>query len=86
MIWVQIRSKAANRVLAGLGVVYAVAAVVLAAWLIKDTWGAAGLLDRLLEVVLVGVALVGIWFVANALHNLGVTMPRRSHARKPVNA
>ncbi|HXG59707.1 MAG TPA: hypothetical protein VNL91_11855 [Thermoanaerobaculia bacterium] len=71
---VTIESRVGNLLLGGLGVVYAVAAVVLLVYYFVQTWNAAGLIDRALQMVLVASAAVGVWFFLIARRNL-----QRSH-------
>jgi hypothetical protein len=72
MLRVSIHSRRGNAVLGFLGVVYAIAAVVLLAWHLAQTWGAAGTIDRAIQVILVGTLLMGVWFVRIAIANLGM--------------
>ncbi|MFZ2492674.1 MAG: hypothetical protein WA208_14435 [Thermoanaerobaculia bacterium] len=88
MLWVVIKSKWANWTLAFAGFLYVVSGIVLLCWLTLDTWGAAGLLDRGLQVMLLVVVTVGLWLAVNSLRNRGVRMPRlrvglRQHAAIP---
>lgn len=76
-----IRSKSGNVVLAALGVTYAVSALVVLVWFVADSWSAAEILDRALQLCLAASAACGIWFIATALENLGVSPPFRRHQR-----
>ena len=79
---VALQSRAGNVIIAALGIVYAVSAVVLLAYYVTDTWGAAGLVDRALQLALLVAALAGGIFVHIGLGNLrrGIT-PRRPAPR-----
>ena len=76
-----IRSRSGNVVLAALGVTYAVSALVVLIWFIADSWSAAAMLDRALQLCLAASAVCGVWFIATALDNLGISTPwfRRHH-------
>jgi hypothetical protein len=76
-----IRSRSGNVVLAALGVTYAVSAFVVLVWFVVDSWAAAAILDRALQLCLAASAACGIWFIVTALENLGVSGPlfRRHH-------
>ena len=76
-----IRSRSGNVVLAVLGVIYAVSALVVLIWFVVDSWAAAAILDRALQLCLAASAACGIWFIVTALQNLGVHGPwdRRHH-------
>lgn len=71
MLRLPVRSRRWNRVLAIVGAVYAVSAIVLLAWFIIDVWKAASIADRLLQLALLMSALCGAWMYANARANLG---------------
>lgn len=68
---VLIRSRNGNLILAVVGAIYALSAVAVLAWFVADVWQAAAFADLLLQVALVGATVTGIWFVSNALRNLG---------------
>ena len=68
-----IRSRGGNVVLAVLGALYAIAALVGFATLLRNTLVMRALIDAALQVLLLGTAAVGIWFVLVALDNLGKT-------------
>lgn len=74
---VQVRSRTGNTVLGILGVVYVCAAVALLAYHLMQTWGAAGRIDRAVQMVLLGSAAVGILFIVTAVRNLGVQWKHR---------
>lgn len=67
---IEIRSRFGNLVLGVLGVLYAVAASALLVYYLVQSWNAAGLIDRGLQLILFGSAVVGIWFVLIARDNL----------------
>lgn len=70
MVRVTIHSRTGNRVLAIAGALYAIAGVALFGWFVVDTWGAASLIDRALQMLLVGAIVVGLWFIYVARVNL----------------
>lgn len=70
-----IRSRSGNVVLAALGVTYVVSALVVLVWFVVDSWSAAAILDRALQLCLAASAACGIWFIVTALENLGVSGP-----------
>ena len=74
---VALRSRAGNIVIAVLGVTYAVSAVILLVLYVLDTWGAASLIDRVLQLALVGAAIAGVLFIAIAGQNLGFSLTWR---------
>ncbi len=77
-----IRSRSGNVVLAALGVTYAVSALVVLVWFVVDSWAAAAILDRAMQVCLAASAACGIWFIVTARENLGVSGPfSRRHQR-----
>ena len=77
-----IRSRSGNVVLAALGVTYAISALVVLVWFVMDSWSAAAILDRALQLCLAASAACGIWFIVTALGNLGVSGPTfRRHQR-----
>ncbi len=74
---IQVRSRIGNTALGILGVVYVCAAVALFAYHLMQTWGAAGLIDRAIQVVLLGSAALGWLFIVTAVQNLGLRLHRR---------
>jgi len=79
MLRVPIRSRSGNVVLAVVGVVYVVSAVVALGSVIQDAISAMALLSSLFQLSLVlALGLGGVWLVANALENLGVNLSRRT--------
>ena len=68
---IEVHSRTGNAVLGVLGCFYLVAAVVLLGYDLVQTWGAAGIIDRALQVALVMTALAGLFFIRIALQNLG---------------
>ena len=67
---VHIHSHRGNIVLGVIGLLYAIAATALLAVYVFQTSGAAGLIDRALQLVLLGTVLTGCWFVRIAAKNL----------------
>lgn len=85
MMRLPVRSRRWNLVLAILGAVYAVSAIVLLAWFIIDVWNAESISDRIMQFALVGSALYGIWIFVMALQNLGMRGQRQWHHTPGVN-
>lgn len=74
---VQVRSRTGNVILGILGVVYFFAALALLVYDVIQTWGAASLVDRGVQGVLVISALAGIFFALIASRNLGLRVQHR---------
>ena len=81
MMRLLVRSRRWNWVLAILGSIYAVSAIVLLVWYVIDVWGAVAMTDRIMQIALLGSAIYGIWILANALANLGLRSQKRWHTR-----
>ena len=77
---VEIRSKRGNVAIGVLGVVYAISGFVLLGVHFIQTWGVASLTDRAIQVLLIGVIALSIWFVQISARGLGV------HLRRGVRA
>ena len=77
MARVVVRSRSGNVVLAILGAVYALAATVVLAVLVGEVWNAAAVIDRAIQLSLVGSVVCGLWFIAIAFDNLGLRVPWR---------
>lgn len=77
-MWFEVRSRSGNAILGGLGVVYLVAALVLLVLHVVQTWGAASMLDRVVQAVLVLSAAAGMLFVSISARNLGFRLLRRA--------
>jgi hypothetical protein len=77
---VEIQSRVGNVIVGVLGVMYAVAGLVLFGIHFMQTWGAASLTDRAIQVLLIGVVAVSAWFVAIALSGLRLRVPHRRAA------
>ena len=73
----EVRSRIGNAVLGLLGIIYFFAAVGLLAYDLIETWGAAGLLERAVQFLLLICALTGAFFVFIASRNLGLRFRRR---------
>jgi len=81
---VEIRSRSGNVALGAVGAIYIIAALGTLLLYVVTAWGAAGLLDRLLQFALIVSALAGAAFLAIAADNLGFNLrPRR---RRPAGS
>jgi hypothetical protein len=78
---VEIRSRRWNIVIGVLGVVYAIAALVLLSVHIVQTWGAASLIDRAIQMALVMAIAVSIGFILIAARGLGIQLRRTRGTR-----
>lgn len=72
MLRIRIASRLGNIVLAVLGGLYSVAAMIVSVLLFIDAGVAMAALDVLLQIALIASIATGVWFIANALQNLGV--------------
>jgi len=78
---VEIRSRSGNVALAVVGAIYLVCAIATLFFYVVSSWGATGLLDRLLQLTLAGAAIAGAFFLATGTGNLGLHFgPRRRHS------
>jgi hypothetical protein len=68
-------------VLAAIGGLYAISALVIFARFVAEVWSNAATLDRLLQFALLASGAWGIWLLMTALENLGV----RSHRPKAAS-
>ena len=85
MFRVRILSRTGNRVLALAGALYAVAGVLLLVWFVIVSWGAASLVDRAMQVMLLGAIVMGVWLVYIARVNLTseiLTSPPRARQHR----
>lgn len=73
---VEIHSRTGNAVLGVLGVLYLLAAAALLVYDIVETWGAASLTDRAIQILLILSAAAGAYFVLNASRNLSLRLRR----------
>lgn len=78
----QIQSRRGNVVIGVLGVVYAVSAIVLLVVHFRQTMGAASTTDRAVQLLLVGVIAVSIWFIAIAARGLGMPLRHLLRSRR----
>ena len=69
---IEVRSRAGNAVLAVLGVFYLISAVALFAYDLVQTWGAASMMDRAVQLALIISAIAGVMFILIARRNFGV--------------
>lgn len=78
---IEIRSRSGNVVLAVIGAIYFVCGIGTLLFYLVTSWGAAAMIDHLLQLTLAGSALAGAFFLATAAGNLGVGVkPRRRHS------
>jgi hypothetical protein len=80
MFRIHVQSRSGNVAIAVIGGIYALAALAVLTWFVIDVTGAAAMLDRLMQIGLLGAAICGVWFLFNSLENLGVRRGRRSSA------
>lgn len=80
-----IRSRGGNVVLAVIGAVYAITALVVLGAVVREAFAVRQLIDAKLQILLVATAACGIWFVLVALENLGRT-PRWLRRGTPPKA
>jgi len=78
---IQLRSRTGSIVVGILGVVYAVAAAAILVLYVVETWAAASLIDRALQLALAGVIVISAWFMIIAARSLGIPLSRRRGAR-----
>ena len=74
-----VRSRRGNLVIAVLGVIYAVSAVVVLVSYLVDVWNASALSDVALLLGLAASGICGVWFVVVGLENLGVRAGKNLH-------
>jgi hypothetical protein len=75
---VEIRSRSGNVALGAVGLIYFIAALATLLLYLGTTWGAAGLMDRVLQFALIVSAIAGAAFLVIAADNLGLRLrPRR---------
>ena len=75
-----IRSRSGNLALAAIGAIYLITALATLLYYLATTWGAAALLDLLLQLTLAAAALAGAFFLATAAGNLGALRRQRHHS------
>lgn len=69
---ITIRSRSGNMALALIGLLYFLAAVVMLSFFVATSWSGASLIDRVLQLALVGSAFAGAFFLHVAAQNLGM--------------
>ena len=72
MARVVVRSRSGNVVLAVLGAIYTIGAIVALVAFAVDVWNAAAFTDVALQVGLIAAGACGVWFLLLGLENLGV--------------
>ena len=78
---ITIRSRSGNRALAMIGLLYFLAALVTLSFFVVTSWFGASLIDRVLQLALVGSAFAGAFFLHVAAQNLGLR-PRLTLRRR----
>lgn len=78
---VEIHSRRWNVVIGFLGVIYAIASLVLLTVHITQTWGAVSLIDRAIQIALVTAIAISIWFILIAVRGLGIHIRRSRGTR-----
>lgn len=73
---VEIQSRRGNIVVGTLGIIYIISAVILLVIHASQTAGAASLTDRAIQVLLVAVIAVSVWFITIAARGLGMPLRR----------
>ena len=71
-----VRSRSGNVVLAVLGAVYTLGALLALVAFAAEVWNAVAITDLALQLGLIGAAACGVWFLLNGLENLGVHVAR----------
>lgn len=86
MLRVFVRSRVGNIVLAVIGAAYALASLAVLVWLVADVWSASTIFDHLMQFALAAAAACGVWFLVNAMENLGIRPGRhRGVSSKPAS-
>ncbi len=70
-----VRSRIGNALLAVIGAVYICAAVSLLVYAVAQTWEAASTMDYAVQLILIGSAAAGVFFLVNGAANLGLHHP-----------
>jgi hypothetical protein len=81
MVRFPVQSRRGNVMLALLGGIYALGAVVVLVLFVIDVGIAPAMIDLVLQVALLGAAACGVWFIVIAIQNLGLrhTQQRSAH-------
>ncbi len=82
---VEIRSRSGNVALAVVGAIYFLSAIGTLLIYVVTSWGAAHLVDRILQLALIGSALAGAAFLLIAANNLKISLRRRSPDGSPTH-
>ena len=82
MVRLPVRSRSGNVMLAVLGGIYALSAVAVLARFLADGWSALATIDLVLQLAVLFAAVCGIWFIANALANLGLRQAQQRSAHR----
>lgn len=81
-IQLPIRSRAGNYVLLIAGFAFVISATAILIFAIQSTWGFAGPIDHMLQILLLGCAAVGVYLAVGARRNLGHTPAPRLRDRR----
>jgi len=82
MMRLPVRSRSGNMMLAVLGGIYAVSAVIVLAVFVIDGWSTHDTVDLILQMALVIAAGCGVWFIVNARENLGLRQQTQRSAHR----
>ena len=74
---IEIRSRSGNVALGVLGVIYFLSAIGTLLFYVISSWGAAALIDHVLQLALIGSALAGAVFLVIAADNLKINLRLR---------
>ena len=73
---VEIHSRRGNVAIGVLGIVYGLSGLALFTVHFMQTWGAAALTDRAIQILLLGVIALSVWFIAIAMRGLRIRSVR----------
>ena len=74
---IAIRSRSGNVALGVIGAIYFICGIGTLLFYVVTSWGASALIDHILQLMLVGSALAGVFFLTTAAGNLGVGLRAR---------
>ena len=79
MTRVHVHSRNGNLIIAALGAIYAISAIVVLVSYVVNVWNAAAISDVALQICLVASGIAGVWFLVVALENLGIRVGKYLH-------